>query len=102
MGFKISKYLVVGAVSAALLSVIVGSDAKVSPHDYMSTVDLEQPMMAVDTPEVPDNSTPTILPYPYSDQSTGDPLNYPNSGGLLLNNPSNVNTNVEYDPTTGN
>ena len=38
----------------------------------------------------------------FADQSANDPLNYPNSGGLMLNNPSNVNTNVEYDPTSGN
>jgi cell surface protein SprA len=99
LSFKISKYIVVGGVSAALLSVIVGSDAKISTYDHPAESDV---LVAVDTPETPDNSTPVILPYPYTDQSTGDPLNYPNSGGLMLNNPSNVTTNVEYDPTTGN
>jgi cell surface protein SprA len=102
LSFKLSKYLVVGAVSAALLSVIVGSDAKVSPYDHAGSFDADQPMMAVDTPEVPEEDSPIILPYPYQDQSTGDPLNYPNSGGLMLNNPSNVTTDVEYDPKTGN
>lgn len=89
-------------MSAALLSVIVGSDAKNSPYDHANASDLEQPMMAVDTPEVPDESTPVILPYPFQDQSTGDPLNYPNSGGLMLENPSNLKTDVDYDPKTGN
>ncbi|MCW3104877.1 MAG: cell surface protein SprA [Bacteroidetes bacterium] len=102
MGFKLSKYLVVGGVSAALLSVIVGSDARVSTYAHPGESDVDLPMIAVDTPEVPEETTPVILPYPFSDQSTGDPLNYPNSGGLMLNNPSNVNTNVEYDPATGN
>lgn len=102
MGFKATKYLVVAGVSAALLSVIVGSDAKVSSYDHAGLLDVAMPMMAVDTPEVPEDETPLMLPYPYSDQSTGDPLNFPNSGGLMLNNPSNVNTNVEYDPATGN
>ncbi|HEX8516448.1 MAG TPA: cell surface protein SprA [Bacteroidia bacterium] len=102
MSFKISKYIVVGGVSAALLSVIVGSDARVSDYDHAAASDVELPMIAVDSPEVPEPDSPLMLPYPYSDQSTGDPLNYPNGGGLMLNNPSNVNTNVEYDPATGN
>jgi cell surface protein SprA len=102
LNFKFSKYLVVGGISAALLSVIVGSDAKVSGYDHVLASDLEEQMIAVDTPEVPEPDAPVILPYSFSDQSTGDPLNYPNGGGLMLNNPSNVNTNVEYDPTTGN
>lgn len=102
MNFKYSKYLIVGGISAALLSVIVGSNAKNSPYDHAGASDVDLPMMAVDTPETPDGTTPVTLPYPYSDQSTGDPLNYPNSGGLMLNNPSNVTTNVEYNPATGN
>ncbi|MDQ3047136.1 MAG: cell surface protein SprA [Bacteroidota bacterium] len=73
---------------------IVGSDAKVSSYDHAANSNVLLPLMPLDTPEVD-------LPYPYSDQSTGDPLNYPNSGGLMLENPSNINTNVEYDPTTG-
>lgn len=69
-------------------------------HAEMAEANKEQPMLvAVDTPEDPDS--PITLPYNFTDQSNGDPLNYPNGGGLLLNNPSNVNTNVEYDPVTG-
>jgi cell surface protein SprA len=101
LSFKLSKYIVVGGVSAALLSVIVGSDAKISSYDHAGASDVEFPLVAVDTPEVPDD-TPLMLPYPYSDQSTGDPLNYPNGGGLMLSNPSNVTTTVEYNPVTGN
>lgn len=81
---------------------IVGSDAKVSSFDHVSASEAGLPTMAVDTPPpAPDDSSPIMLPYPYSDQSTGDPLNYPNGGGLRLNNPANVNTSVEYDPATG-
>lgn len=92
-----AKYFVVGGVSLGLLSLIVGSDAKVSSYNHASDAD---PYIALDTPETDD--TPIILPYNYEDESTGDPLNYPNGGGLGLGNPSNINTNVEYDPTTGN
>lgn len=86
-------------VSAALLSIIVGSDAKVSSYDHASLSDAETPEVAVDTPITDDS--PISLPYPYSDESTGDPLNYPNGGGLRLNDPANIHTEVQYNPTTG-
>ena len=82
-----------------MLSLIVSSDAKVGLTDHAERADANQPYVAVDTPEDPDS--PVTLPYNFNDQSTGDPLNYPNGGGLMLNNPSNVNTNVDYDPVTG-
>ncbi len=85
--------------SIGMLSLIVSSNATMSPLGHAETADENQAYVAIDTPEDPDS--PITLPYNFNDQSTGDPLNYPNSGGLLLNNPSNVNTNVEYDPVTG-
>lgn len=97
-----SKYIVFGGVSLGLLSMIVGSDAKRSSFNHAASADEKQLLVAIDTPETDDSETPLILPYNFNDQSTGDPLNYPNGGGLMLNNPSNINTNVEYDPTTGN
>ena len=96
-----AKYILVTGASLGMLSLIVSSDAKVSSFDHAAFADASHPkLIALDTPD-PEESTPTILPYNFQDQSTGDPLNYPNSGGLMLNNPSNVNTNVDYDPTTG-
>lgn len=94
----VTKYVVVGGLSIGLLSLIVGSDAKVSSFNHAASIDADRPMVVTDTPI----TTPVTLPYNFQDESTGDPLNYPNSGGLLLNNPSNVNTNIEYDPGTGN
>lgn len=92
---SITKYLFVGGVTLGLLSLITSSDARLSYVNHAAESD--RPLVAVDTPiNTPD------LPYNFNDQSTGDPLNYPNSGGLMLNNPSNVNTTVEYDPSTGN
>lgn len=81
------------------MSVIVSSDAKRSSYKHYESNNnnFSAPIIAVDTPE-----TDVNLPYNFNDQSTGDPLNYPNGGGLMLNNPSNINTNVEYDPSTGN
>lgn len=77
------------------MSVIVSSDAKHSSYKHYETNNIITPTIAIDTPDVD-------LPYNFQDQSTGDPLNYPNGGGLMLNNPSNINTSVEYDPTSGN
>jgi len=96
---SITKYILVTGASLGMLSLIVSSDAKVSLLDHAEIVDANRPYVAIDTPEDPDS--PITLPYNFNDESTGDPLNYPNSGGLMLNNPSNVNTNVEYDPVTG-
>jgi cell surface protein SprA len=80
-----------------MLSMIVSSNAGMSTHRQHFENDAPQ-KIALDTPVTP----PPDLPYNFNDQSTGDPLNYPNSGGLMLENPSNINTNVEYDPVTGN
>ena len=96
---SISKYILVSAASIGMLSLIVTSNAKMSSFIHADIADANQPIIAIDTPEDP--NTPIILPYNFNDESTGDPLNYPNGGGLMLNNPSNVNTNVDYDPTTG-
>ncbi len=95
----VAKYIVVGGLSLGLLSLIVGSDAKVTSFNHAAIIDAYLPIPAIDTPIT---NTPPALPYNFQDQSTGDPLNYPNAGGLMLNNPSNINTNVEYDPATGN
>ena len=115
----VTKYIVVGSVSLGMLSLIVSSDAKISSFDHASTIDTNQSLVpdkttnssvseiipsasiAIDSP-TPGVTPTVILPYNFQDQSTGDPLNYPNGGNLMLNNPSNINTNVDYDPTTGN
>jgi cell surface protein SprA len=92
---KFTKYSVVGVI-IALLSIVVGSKAKNNFYNPTPLVEADEVYVAVDTP-----ITPVTLPYPYTDQSAQDPLNYPNSGGLMLNNPSNVNTDVQYDPVSG-
>ena len=94
----ITKYIGIGGLSIGLLSLIVGTDAKVSSFNHAAIIDANRPLIAVDTPE----TDAPILPYDFQDQSTGDPLNYPNSGGLMMSNPANITTNVEYDPTSGN
>ncbi len=46
------------------------------------------------------DTPPPGLPYPWDDQSYGVPFYNPN-GGLLLSQPSNIKTDVEYNPETG-
>jgi len=94
-----AKYILVTGASFGMLSLIVSSDAKVSSYKHANAADENQPVFAIDTPV--DEDTPIILPYNFQDQSNNDPLNYPNAGGLMLNNPSNINTSVDYDPVTG-
>ena len=93
---SITKYILFTGASLGMLSLIVSSNAKVTSFDHSELAESNQPFIALDTPD-----TPIVLPFNFEDQSTGDPLNYPNSGGLMLNTPSNVNTGVEYDPITG-
>lgn len=94
MSKSVIKYTVVLGVSTALLSLIVGSEAKVSSYSHVTSVEEMQP--TIDTPKTPD------LKYPYDDKSVHDPLTSPNSGGLKLKDPANVKTSVNYDPSTGN
>ena len=96
MAKSFTKYIVVACASIGLLSLIVNSDAKVSPFDHAKSADDYEPYVAVDTP-----ITPVTLHYNFDDQSAGDPLTNPNGGGLRLNDPSNIKTTVTYDPVTG-
>lgn len=92
MSKSVIKYTVVIGISTALLSLIVGSEAKVSTYSHPSQA--EENQMAVDTP--------ITLKYPIKDKSVQDPVTEPNSGGLKLKDPANVKTTVDYDPKTGN
>ena len=93
MSKSLSKYILIGGVAIGLLSLVISPPAKgnkLNHRDYF----VDDNTIAIDTPTVP-------LHYNFTDQSTGDPLNYPNGGGLRLGNPSNITTTTEYDPTTG-
>ena len=92
MSKSVIKYTVVIGISTALLSLIVGSEAKVSTYSHPLLTEKNQ--IAIDTP--------ITLKYPYKDKSVQDPVTEPNSGGLKLKDPANVKTNVDYDPKTGN
>ncbi len=97
MAKSFTKYIIVGCASLGLLTYIVSSDAKVSTFNHAANADdYDMTTMVADTP-----STPVKLPYNFTDESTGDPLNNPNGGSFKLKNPSNIHTTVDYDPVTG-
>ena len=97
MAKSFTKYIIVGCASLGLLTYIVSSDAKVSTFNHAANADdYEMTTMVADTP-----TTPVKLPYNFTDESAGDPLNNPNGGSFKLKNPSNIHTTVDYDPVTG-
>jgi cell surface protein SprA len=46
------------------------------------------------------DSNKTFLPFPFKDESYS-PLSTPAEGGLYMNTPSNIQSDVNYDPKTG-
>jgi len=54
--------------------------------------------LCADSPIGPDTSH---LKYPFTDQSADSPPLYNPDGGLRLSNPSNIKTDVQYNPKTG-
>lgn len=82
---RLVKYLVIVVAGVSLFSTVMNSDARV----YKGKRGL-----------VGGNDTPAVdtLAYPFNDNSYLDPLHYSNSGNLKLEDPSNIKTNVTYNP----
>lgn len=95
---KFIKYSLFGGVSLGLLSIVFGSRADISSAAWSPESEDESIVLPVDSPETGGDS----LPYPFEDNSLQNPLWFPNNSGLTLDDPSNIQTNVEYDPATGN
>lgn len=89
----IVNFLVLGATSAALMGIVYNSNANrnlfkpvyIIPDKHTSTID---------TPEVK-------LPYNFKDNNGTQPI-FDDKSGLYLQNPSNIKTDISYDPKTGN
>lgn len=92
----IVKFLVVGSATIGLMSVVVGSRAKTNPlrkpHYFYNTSVLNP-----DSPIV----TKDDLPYKFNDNNGSQPM-YDDKSGLYLENPSNIKTETNYNPQTGN
>ena len=97
MSSSLVKYLFVGASSVALLSLIASSNARVRPFRRV----YDSPQFAptpIDSPKAKPNKP---LRYKFKDNSDEVPMANPSSGGVTLNDPSNLVTNVEFDPVSG-
>ncbi|MFI5150764.1 MAG: cell surface protein SprA [Bacteroidia bacterium] len=92
--YKAFKYTLLGAISLALLSVVFIATARVTPYTSFF-----EPSPFLSNPVQPPPDTPAVnLPYPYNDQSGKAPLYFNNNKGLKLHDPSNIKTQVVYDP----
>lgn len=87
--FTYNKILLIIALSAVIIVVNwMVNPPKSSAYPQINNI----LALKVDSPEID-------LPYPFNDGIGGPGGN--NSGGLFLNNPSNVESGFQYDPETG-
>lgn len=88
------NFLVFGATSAALMGVVFKSNANRNLFKPVYDISGKPAPLVVDTPE-------TDLPYKFEDNKGNEPI-YDDKHKLYLENPSNVKTDIQYNPTTGN
>lgn len=87
------NFLVLGTTSAVLMGVVLNSNA--NRNLFKPTYENPAPIvMPPDTPQVK-------LPYNFKDNNGTQPV-FDDKSGLYLNNPSNIKTDISYDPKTGN
>jgi len=89
----IFKFFAFGATSAALMGIVFNSNA--NRNSFKPFYEINNKIKAViDTPEVQ-------LPYTFKDNNGTQPI-FDDKSNLYLNNPSNIKTEISYDPKTGN
>ncbi len=88
------NFLVFGATSAALMGIVFNSSANRNLFKPVYDISGQTKVLAVDTPEVD-------LPYKFGDNQGNEPI-YDDKHQLYLQNPSNVKTDIQYNPETGN
>ncbi|MDF1672545.1 MAG: cell surface protein SprA [Vicingaceae bacterium] len=94
IGYTYNKVILVAAIALAIIaisSIYSPSRSNASTHNNF---------LAFENLELPPDSDEVELQFPFKDNSQGDPNNS-NSGGLYLDNPSNIETGFQYDPETG-
>ena len=103
MSSKTYRVILLTAVSAMMFSAMITQKAHLSlftekeDHDFSKAVSYFSAF--IDTPQVPGNYHDS-LNYDFEDVGYDAPMYYQN-GGLTLNNPNNIKTDVTYDPATG-
>ncbi|MCE3258440.1 MAG: cell surface protein SprA, partial [Bacteroidetes bacterium] len=94
------NFVVISGVTASLLGVVTKSDmTDTREHDFISVSHPQKTehVMPVDSP-ITENPE---LPYEFNDNN-GKPPQFDPQSKLYLENPSNIKTDVNYNPQTGN
>jgi cell surface protein SprA len=96
---KLSSLIKYGCIALCLFAFAYAKVfVHVAPQDYYQAFALES--MLVDSNKT---KKETVLPFPFKDRSyTGNPYEDSYKSKLTLNEPSNVKTEMQYNPTTGN
>lgn len=93
-GYTYNKIILVAAIAVIIIAV---SSVYNPPKTNAST---HNNFLAFENMVLPPDSDEVELQFPFKDNSQGDPNNN-NSGGLYLDNPSNIKSGFQYDPETG-
>ena len=88
---KLARHIIQFFAAAFILSIAIAGSISTKP-DYSFLRD--KYTMPPDT-----NPSDTTLPFPFNDNS-GNPYDNQQNGGMYMNDPSNINTDVVYDPET--
>jgi cell surface protein SprA len=101
---KIFRNLMMAAVALMMVSAVVTSRSTSTFEENKKEFDVNRPFEFLNTlndtpPPVPGNYHDS-LQYNFQDIGYDAPMYYP-TGGLTLSNPSNIKTDVTYDPKTG-
>lgn len=92
------KLLVFGSVSTMLMGIVLKSSANKTL--FKPVYNVSGKSVNVLPPDTPVTEKP-VLPYDFKDNNGGQPQ-FDDKSKLYLENPSNVKTDVNYDPKTGN
>ncbi|MBL4585880.1 MAG: cell surface protein SprA, partial [Flavobacteriales bacterium] len=87
----LNRLLFIAIVATGLVSMMVSDAAIISDV----SVNFDLLAFQLDTPETDTAALPWPIPESYDPTPTG------NDNGLYLNDPSNIETNIEYDPESG-
>ena len=92
--YTYNKIFLVALLSAIIITIsFVYSPPKTNASTHNNFLAFENLVLPPDSDEIE-------LQFPFKDNSQGDPNNT-NSGGLYLDNPSNIESGFQYDPETG-
>jgi cell surface protein SprA len=92
------NFVLITSATAVLTGVVTGPNASKNDSDLAYSFSRKSLELPPDTPEVEENEPPR---YDFKDNDGRPPMLDPKSK-LYLDNPSNIKTDVQYDPKSGN